>query len=350
MRTAATLTLLFLFSNVSTKGNDLTWTPLPDLPSELGVAGPYNGVVENTLIVAGGANFPLPVWKSDKVWHDTVYALTLNDSKPAWEKVGKLLRPLGYGTTISVKDGIVCIGGNDAEKVYADSFLLTLEKGKSKISPLPSFPTPIVYATSAMMGEHIYVTGGQTGPELETATKAVYRIDWSKRDNPAEFQWEKTKPYPGPARAFSSFVKVKEGETSALYLIGGRRVDQSGEIEFRKDVCRLGSDQRWSRVADLPKPNAAGTAAFVDGKIYVVAGADGSLFKKSDKLKDNHPGFPKTILSYDPTKDEWSDAGEMSANQVTTESVPWKNGFLLPSGEVRPRVRTKNVWLVSPVR
>ena len=35
----------------------LDWRPLPDLPNELGVAGPFVGVHNGALIVAGGANF-----------------------------------------------------------------------------------------------------------------------------------------------------------------------------------------------------------------------------------------------------------------------------------------------------
>ncbi|MGB0741144.1 MAG: hypothetical protein ACPGXX_13810, partial [Planctomycetaceae bacterium] len=40
----------------------LTWQELPELPDDLGVAGPFAGVHNDALIVAGGANFPRPVW------------------------------------------------------------------------------------------------------------------------------------------------------------------------------------------------------------------------------------------------------------------------------------------------
>ena len=36
--------------------NKLKWTALPDLPGGLGVAGPFAGVHNDALIVAGGAN------------------------------------------------------------------------------------------------------------------------------------------------------------------------------------------------------------------------------------------------------------------------------------------------------
>ena len=45
----------------------LDWSELARLPNELGVAGPAAGVHNGALIVAGGANFPLPVWETEKV-------------------------------------------------------------------------------------------------------------------------------------------------------------------------------------------------------------------------------------------------------------------------------------------
>ncbi|MBN2314365.1 MAG: hypothetical protein JXM79_10575, partial [Sedimentisphaerales bacterium] len=58
----------------------LRWQELPDLPNTLGVAGAFAGVSGDALIVAGGANFPEPLFKNGqmnpsakKVWWDDVY-------------------------------------------------------------------------------------------------------------------------------------------------------------------------------------------------------------------------------------------------------------------------------------
>jgi len=55
----------------------LDWTELPELPAELGVAGPFAGVSQDALIVAGGANFPngVPWDGGEKVWYDDIYVL-----------------------------------------------------------------------------------------------------------------------------------------------------------------------------------------------------------------------------------------------------------------------------------
>ena len=92
----------------------LRWEALPPLPEDLGVAGPLAGIHHDALIVAGGANFPRPVWQSEKVWRDSLYVLELDSPEPAWIQAGNLPRPLAYGAAVSTPDGIVCMGGNES--------------------------------------------------------------------------------------------------------------------------------------------------------------------------------------------------------------------------------------------
>ena len=52
----------------------LEWGQLPDLP--LPLSGTMAGVSGDALIVAGGANFPVSLFKGGKkVWYDTIYVL-----------------------------------------------------------------------------------------------------------------------------------------------------------------------------------------------------------------------------------------------------------------------------------
>jgi hypothetical protein len=56
----------------------LEWSELPELPTPTGmpgVAGPYVGISNDALIVAGGVSFPEPQLESNKVWHDDIYVL-----------------------------------------------------------------------------------------------------------------------------------------------------------------------------------------------------------------------------------------------------------------------------------
>ncbi|MEM9645665.1 MAG: sodium:solute symporter, partial [Planctomycetota bacterium] len=48
--------------------------------------------------------------------------------------------------------------------------------------------------------------------------------------------------------------------------------------------------------------------------------------------------------------DSWTEAGTTPANHVTTIAVKWGNDIVVPTGEVRPRVRSPRVFRVKPVR
>jgi N-acetylneuraminic acid mutarotase len=345
----AALLLLKPSSGGELLGEDLLqWRPFDPIPSDLGVAGPFTGVHGDVLLAGGGANFPEPAWENDKVWYDAVYAYDLRNSASEWEAGGKLPRPLGYGTTVSLPEGVICIGGNDANQVYADVFLLRWTGDSVAVESLPALPMPLCYASAAVLDDAVYVAGGQTGPGLETATKTFLRLDLEVLSDPASGKWEEVVSWPGSERAFASLVRQSDG----LYLLGGRHLDESGEIEFLAELYRFEpgeAEGSWTRKSDLVKPLAAGTvAAFGESTIVTLAGADGSLFRKAEELKNDHPGFPKTIFAYDTVADEWREAGTMASNQVTTEAVPWRDGVFLVSGEVRPRVRTPEVWRILP--
>jgi len=90
----------------------LHWQQLQDLPDPLGVAGAYSGVSAGMLIVAGGANFPEPLFKDGqrnpsarKAWCGEVYVLAEPDGQ--WQTCARLPRPLAYGASVTTPDGVV---------------------------------------------------------------------------------------------------------------------------------------------------------------------------------------------------------------------------------------------------
>jgi N-acetylneuraminic acid mutarotase len=56
------------------------------------------------------------------------------------------------------------------------------------------------------------------------------------------------------------------------------------------------------------------------------------------------PVFQGKILAYDPTHDRWSEAGDTPAPRATVPAVEWNGAFVIPSGEVRPGVRSPEVF------
>ena len=88
-------------------------------------------------------------------------------------------------------------------------------------------------------------------------------------------------------------------------------------------------------------------ASIWPGQVYVLGGDDGSLFFKTNELKDEHPGFPKEALVYHTITDTWVSAGPIPRNHVTTIPVLWDGRMIIASGEIGPRVRSASIWSVA---
>ena len=357
----AILVLTFLIaSNAALRADELnsgllSWTELPQLPDELGVAGPFAGVHNDALIVAGGANFPLPVWESEKVWHDRIYVLTKTDDGFAWKDGGTLARPIAYGAAVSTPDGVVCMGGNDSKETFDRVFLLQWDGSSGQVtsSDYPRLPKPCAFGSAALIGDVIYLAGGQRGQLLDSAMTNFCSLDLSKKQRPTEFVWKQLEPWPGPSRALNLTVSQHNGYNNCIYVMSGRR--QHGpaakDVSFLKDIWEYTpATGNWRKRADAPRCVMAGTGiGNGQSHIFVLGGADGSLFFKGNDLQDEHPGFAKETLAYHTITDTWTNAGASPRNHVTTIAVEWNGSIIVPSGEIRPRVRSPKVWSVKPI-
>jgi len=325
----------------------LKFEALPDVPDQLGVAGPFVGVHGDALIVAGGANFPRPVWENEKVWRDSIFVLTKDAGEWTWTEAGKLPRPLGYGAAVSPPQGVLCMGGNDSENTYTGAFLMTWNSQEKRIefTDYPSLPAPCAYGQATVIGETVYLAGGQSAAGLETAMKNFWTYDLKQG---SQGNWQKTTPWPGPARAFNLTVAQHNGSSNCVYVMSGR-TQKGDSVSFLRDVWEYNPQtDQWRERAQLPRSVMAGTAvAHGTDRIFILGGADGSLFTKAEELKDAHPGFPREALQLNTVNDIWSSAGEIPLNHVTTIPVHWGNTVILPTGEIRPRVRTPKVWSIS---
>ncbi|MEM9186383.1 MAG: sodium/solute symporter [Planctomycetota bacterium] len=330
----------------------LAYQHLPDLPYDVGVAGPFVGAHNDALIVAGGANFPdQPYWENPKVWHDDAWVLTRTDAGLEWLSGYSVGAPIAYGAVAVTPQGVVCLGGDTGEVVTDRCFLLAWDPGRRELveAPLPKLPEPCAYGAAAAIGEEVYLIGGQSGQTLDTATDRCWRIDLSAT-RPA---WGSLAAMPGGVRAFHQVVAQHNGFETRLYAFGGRRAaptsDAPGAITVLSDHYEYSpSKKQWRRRADLPSPRMAGAAVAVgQSHVFTLTGADGSLWNDAATLKLGHPGFPKRALAYHTITDTWVDAGPTPANPVTTPATRWGERVIIASGERQPGVRTAAVWSIG---
>ena len=317
----------------------LSWSQLPPLPDPLGVAGPFAGVSGGALIVAGGANFPdrMPWQGGKKVWHDEAFVLTsLNGT---WKPAGKLPRPLGYGVSASVNDGLFCVGGSDMEKHFAEVFELRYTNHTLKIVPMASLPIPLANAAGAVLDGTLYIVGGSESPGEQSASRRMFALDCRRPDS----RWLECEPLPGKAR----ILPVAAAVNGALYVMGGAALEaMDGKVKrvYLREAWRYRPGTGWQQLADLPKPAVAAPtpAPCANHTIYIVGGDDGKL--AGFQPLEQHPGFPKSILAYDIATDSWHEAGNVPEARATAPVTFWQNRFVIPSGEKRPGVRSPEVW------
>lgn len=316
---------------------------LAPLPDREGFACLFAGISHGTLLVAGGAKFPdkRPWEGGKKVWYDAVFVLEKPDGE--WKKVGTLPRPLAYGICASHRDRVICVGGSDAERHYADCFQIEWKDDKLLRTALPAMPRTIANACGALVGDVLYVAGGQEKPDSTTALKTVFALDLSAK----EMKWRELDSLPGPARILATAAVVD----SSLYVVGGAELyaDKDGTVKrtYLKDGYRYEPRTGWKKIADLPAPIVAAPspAPSHEQGFFILGGDDGTNvgFQPTEK----HPGFRTEILRYDPKTDKWLEHGKLPFARVTAPLVKWGDAWIIVSGEVRPGVRSPEVWSVQ---
>ena len=321
------------------------WSNLPDLPEPLGVAGPFVFVIDDKLVVAGGAHFAVsPFQGGAKRW--VAASWVLDSPAGEWRASTPLPRPLAYGGSVSLGDSALLLGGSDAERHYADAYRVRFADGELIYEPAAPLPAPAANMAAAELNGVIYVAGGQAAPDSVTARRTLWTLD-GNAENP---RWQAGEPFPGPARILAPLV----AQDGAVFLFSGAEL-LPGEAgaptrRFLTDSFRYDPGKGWRRLADAPRSvTAAPAAPLGPSHIAIFGGDDGANFLRNDELGDNHPGFPRNILGYHTVTDTWTDFGEAPVGHVTTAAVAWRGRTVIASGEDRPGHRSPAVPAAAPI-
>lgn len=335
----------FMFAAIllGSSGHAAEWRQLPTLPDREGFAGMLAGVSHGALVAAGGANFPgkKPWEGGKKVWYDTIYVL--DQPRGQWRVAGRLPHAIGYGVSVAHQNSVVCVGGSDADRHYADMFRLIWKEGRIDTQPLPSFPSPVANACGAVVGDMLYIAGGQAKPDATETLNTAYRIDLAA----AMPTWQRIDGCPGGGRMLAAAAAFD----GAFWIVGGVDLVPSGGGDavrrYLADAWRYDPDEGWKRVADLPTPVAAAPSpapADANG-FYILGGDDGS---QVGLPPERHRGFSNRVLRYDLLAGRWLKAAAIPAPRVTAPLAAWKESFVILSGEARPGIRSPEVWSMTP--
>ncbi len=347
---------------------------LPNLAEEVphhGWAASFIGVHNNRLILAGGAAFP-----DDKLWEngikkysDQILVLTKQEGSNQWLQADnwKLPLPLAGGAAVSLPEGVFCTGGGNSKGLSDQSFLIRFRGEQPEVVTMPALPLPLKDHGMGLIGRLVYVVGGVS---TEGNNLQVWQLDLDQPDK----GWQQLAGLPH-ALTHAVVESQTDGTEQCLFVIGGRFKNSGDQVtSFSSEVLKYKpSVKRWIRKNDLAledgrKVTLAAAAGLKTGAshILIVGGDDGSTFNRVEKainrmyaaegeqrmseraerdsLWRHHPGFNKDILLYNTITDSWYRAGSLEAEApAVTSAVRWQNKVVIPSGEIRPGIRTNQI-------
>lgn len=325
--------------------NGSDWQQLASIPNELGLAGLVVGQHEGGLIAAGGTNFPdaTSTVRGQKKTYSDIYLY--HSSSNTWSKAGDLPEPRGYGAVVSLPEGILVMGGENAEKLFADSIWLRREGDRVRAEQGPLLPEALTSSMAVVSGHHVYLAGGYLAGKPRRSHAGFWRLDLNR----LTADWESLKSWDGPTRGQGVIAATEE----AIYLFSGLEItlaeDSTTQVSYLTDAYRydiVGSE--WKRLPEMPRSTiAAPTPAPMtqDGdRIYLLGGVDGSLAGKQPK----GTRVPDGILYFDISTETWHEYEESwPESVVTTPTVKWHDQWVLVSGEIKSGVRSPHVWTWS---
>lgn len=357
------------------KFNQLSWHIGADMPASnavqpaSGVAGPVTGMHENMLLVAGGANFPdsMPWQGGKKKYYNNIYL---------FQKRGKQLipvpltdtlpEPIAYAAVCSTPMGIVYAGGENESGASDKAGLYSWDPASHTLhlKKLPDLPVRITNASATVIGNIVYVAGGEN-------TNGVSAACWSLDILHPDKGWIKLPPLPFPvSHAVLSAVRTSNGDK--LIIAGGRKKTASGISELCTSVYTfLINGTYWEKSATLPYPLSAGTGVVAGNNLLLFGGETGTTFSKveallaaistttditekenlileKNKLLTTHPGFSREILLVDLGTGIVKPVGSIPyPAPVTTTAVRRGQDIIIPSGEIKAGVRSPHILIAT---
>ena len=320
-----------------------------------GVSALYAGVLDGRLVMAGGCNFPhVPVADGGKkVYYDGICSASLNEgTNLEWKRIGRLPEASAYGVTVRVPDGLVCIGGNTAGRSLSDVYRLSLQGDSVKLEFLPSLPVTVDNMAGALMGNVIYVVGGNVNG---VPSSSVYSLDLEKLDE----GWKQEASVPGNPRV----QPVCASSQGKLYVWGGFSTASEGrEATLSVDgYAYTPSSKEWKQVATPTDENGVevslgGGVALPMGEdaVLCAGGVNKDIFLQA--LQGIHTGkeylsrpvewyqFNRKLLKYDVKEDKWTCLGDYEQGaRAGAAMVSDGEFYYIINGELKPGIRTKDI-------
>ncbi|MCM1109571.1 MAG: cyclically-permuted mutarotase family protein [Clostridium sp.] len=364
------------------KYNRVTYRSLCQLTvgGDQGVSASFAGRHGGALLVAGGCNFPgIPASEGGKkVYYDKVFRLDDPLAETSrWQEVGRLPHPTAYGVSVTVPEGVVCIGGTDGLRSLSDVYLLALDGETADVHPLPPLPIPLDNMGGAYGDGYIYVAGGSSGG---TPSRAAFRLSY-----PGGKEWQRLPDMPDGNRLQPAAVVQNGSDGYCFYVMGGycNPVDNMPGIVHVDGVVYNPRTNDWKTTAHIAPqgqlmtlvgatgiPSGCAHVVFIGGvNADVFAAAINRPFRRARAESNNdslrlalideeiasymyHPvewyRFNEELVVYHTVTDTWvTESRSALLARAGHMVVPFDDEWIVVNGESKPGIRSADVTAVK---
>ena len=315
---------------------------IPDPAYSKGVSAPFCGVLDGSLILGGGANFPdkpLLEGGAKKVYRDIwKYA------GGTWSHAGLLPDSTAYGATFPLPGRLVLAGGNVRGESTDRVIALRMEGETLRQDSLPPLPVPLEQAGWTASGDRLYLAGGQSGPA------ASDRVWTCTAD---DFRWSELAILPRPL--VQPVAYVRDG---LLFVWGG--FDPDRKEAFREGWCLDLRTGGWEAAPGVPDGGTfvgATGLTLPGGDLLVVGGVDIGIFNRAlhNTPEDRIPYLSqepaayrlrRTVWRFDGKT--WTSSGESPLAALAGPGTAADSGTVyVAGGERKPGVRSPEIFTLS---
>ena len=339
----------------------ITWEHAGNLPAQkgfeknIGVAGVLSGVLDGKyVLVGGGANFPYAptaVGGAKELYSD-VYLLQPEGSQLKVKEHINLDNKIGYGSSVTVKEGVYYIGGSANPEADNDILFFNMVDDKLTVKKIGDLPFTLQNGVAVEKDGKLYIL---TGKQNNVATDKMYSYDLTTGET------KELAAVPGGART-QAVGQILMGE---LYVFsGGTSVAYTDGYKYNFDT------NTWTEVAPVELNGkgisliGANSVKLNDKEMMVIGGFNkevwddanknlGSLKgKKLDAYKAVYFGadpaefnWNREVLVYNAEKNSWSTMGQITFDAPCGAGLSViGNKVYSINGEIKPGIRTDRMY------
>ena len=327
------------------------------MDKNIGTAGLLHGVLEGKyIVVGGGANFPYESVLNNGIKKSYSDIYMLEDKNGSLEVIEHINwnNDIGYGSSVTTKDGIYYIGGSTNPEADDDILFITLQNGKLNIEKIGDLPFTFQLGLVVEKDGKLYIAGGSKG---NGNSSGLYEYDLTSKEI------KELSPIPQEAVRMQFVGQILNGN---LYIFSGH-----GNVAYTDGYKYDFATDTWTKVADVSLNGKALTVAggnsvkLNEKEMLVMGGVNKEFFDNAVAKLGTLQGkaladfrdyyfradpyefkFNSDILIYNADSDSWRSIGETPFDPNAGAALLLiGNKIYSINGEIKAGVRTDKMFV-----